>query len=210
MPAATMAWVVPGALGALGLYQQSQAAKKQSDAISKAQKAGKFTEASQGRMFQLAENYDPVKSADVAIGRAREVAGHTLQKNLKELRGNFVSGGGDPAGDTEFNVRAQDVTNQVMDPLRDFIAKTRAAADMQKIGAYQAVAGVPIGQISQNYWQQAAVNQPNWAGPAQLFADAIRNIGGNKSAGGSGDSGRLGSGPGPTDILNSKWLYNNG
>ncbi len=205
MPAATMAWLAPTVLGGLGIWQASESQKKQQDAIKKAQKSGKWTEAAQARMFGLAENYDPVKSGEIAIDRADEVAGANLERTLKSVRGDFVSQGGDPTGDTAFNVRAQTGVNRVLDPLREMIARIRAGADMQKMGAYQAVAGVPIGQVSQNYWQSAAANQPNWAAPAQMLSQAIRGIGGPKGgAGGSGD-GRVGSVGG--DIQNSNWLW---
>lgn len=181
MPAATLAWAVPSALGAIGLMQNGQQAKKANALQNKAIDAGKYTGLAQKAAYDIAQGYNPAKENQAAIDYANQSAGTQLQTNLKSLRSDFMLGGGQPTGDTLFNVKAQDRADRTLDPLRQFAAQLKSGETMQKLQAYAPAMGAPVGQLASNYFQAAQNAAPNWGPSINLFADAIKNIPGRSS-----------------------------
>lgn len=182
--------IVPGVLGAVGLYQSSQSQKKQDKALKSAsdiQKAmGKEQFSALQQLNTLAGQYDPAKQTKIAVDAATKSTSQALERafsNLRAKRGNFT-------GDSEYHVQAQRGVNDQMDPLKMFVAEQLAAEPMKKAAMLQTVLGAPVGQIADSYFKSAAMMpRSDPTASMGLLSQALeRMLAKPGGAGGSGDN----------------------
>lgn len=191
MPAATMAWAAPAALGALGLYQANQ----QNNAKRKAaEKAGNVSNAvgmeqlqALMKLREIADKYDPKDSTRVAVESASGVAAQSLEKALRRMKVGY--GGSNPEGDSGFAVSAQRSVNDKLDPLKMFAAQETANESFKKADMYRMVLNAPTGQIADNYFKSAATMPgADPSGSLSLISQALQRLFAQKGgAGGRGD-----------------------
>lgn len=192
MPEATP--LISVGLGALGLLQANDQARQQRDAVNSANdlQAQALAQAKYAqepiiqalyKMLNLAEGYDPGKETDIAVQRASDTTQHTLERALGNLNAKYRVGGGTPGLSSEFNVRAQGLTDRVTDPLREFIANQRANEFAKKLAAYQSVNGGNPGNLASNFFQASQLQsnlsqmyQPNYGGSLGLLGNALQQL----------------------------------
>jgi len=165
-------------LGGLGLIQSINASNQQNKLIGKGVKASARISAEQLKALQalngLASGYDPMREAQAGVDLAKEQSQQTFEQALKNIRGSW---GGYAGADSEFHISGQRAANDALDPLRNFIAQTRANATLKKMGAYQTVLSVPAGQIASNYFNAAgAINSPDPSGSLQMLSQGLNSI----------------------------------
>lgn len=162
---------VPAVLGGIGLYQANQQQRKQNKALDRASRASSSVAGQQLDIMKLlrglAEGYDPAKETDAAVGYASDRAGQTLEQSLRGLKVGY--GGSNPSGDTNFHLSAQRATNDALDPLKAFAANAKANETAKKASLFQAVLGVPAGNLTQGYFNTAAMTPGGNAGPSALM-----------------------------------------
>lgn len=176
--------IIPGILGAVGLLQANKQQKAQTNAV---KKAGKASERISNMQFdvmemlkQLSDNYDPAKETADATEFGKKQAGATLERSLAGVRTRY--GGGNPSGDTNFHVSAQNATDSVLGPLAAWSADRKASETARKAGLYQAVLGVPAGQLRDSYFKTAALTPGgNPAGSAMMLAQSLQGLFGNQN-----------------------------
>ena len=219
---------VPAIMGGIGLLAANEQARKQRSQINSSldlQREGleqaKYAQEpiiqSLYKMLELAKGYNPAKETDIAVSRASEVTGDTLEKALRGLNARYRSGGGTPGNSSEFNVRTQGMTDRVTDPLREFIANAKANEFAKKLAAFQAVNGGNAGNLASNFFNAAQFSanmadkfQPNYGASLGLLGNAIQGwlnkSGEPGGAGGTGDLRQAVSNLGNDNYM----LYNNG
>src|SRR3990167_191891 len=181
----------PAIIAALGLWQSGQQAKAQQKVLKSGAAVSKETSNIQldalKELSGIAKGYDPSKQTDTAVEYAGDVASKRLDTSLRSLRTMY--GGGDPFGDSEFQVSAQRATNDALDPLKSFAANEKANEPMKQAAFWQAILGAPVGQISDGYFKAAGTMPVSDAGPsAIMLSQALQQLFAKKGgAGGSGD-----------------------
>lgn len=168
--AAALPWVLPTAVGALGLYnsnKQANAARSAGNQMLAPQKAA------QTDIYNLAHNYNPAAEDQQAISAANQNANLTFQKSLGDLNGNFLSAGGSPTGDTAFNVNATNAGNRAIDPLRAYTAQLLSTESQRKADMLGRVFGAQAGQIANTYFQQANGAQGDAGNALGLFIQGL-------------------------------------
>lgn len=142
------------------------------------------------KIGKAADGYDPHFSDQAAAQYAGEVTQQNLKTALGNLNAQYRAGGGSPAGDTEFQVQAQGLTNRVSDPLRAFLANQEASVFPRKLAAYQAAMGAAPGdisgafnnaanlqaQLSQMFGQQANAARAGSYGAYDVLGNALQQI----------------------------------
>lgn len=171
--------VISAATGVLGLLQASNAQKQQGRYINSAIAAQQPQIAAQNQILQNAEAYDPAQQDKLAFSAANQNAGQTLSSQLGSMLGNFTQGGGQPAGDTAFNLASQGAANRVMDPLRMWAAQQVALEPQKKADALSAVFRAPAGQISDTYFNAAkfAGGNADPSGSINALVNALSKMG---------------------------------
>lgn len=209
--------IIGAALGALGLAQANKQQKEQTKAV---KKAGKASERISNMQFdvmdllkQLADNYDPSKETADAVAFGKEQAGKTLESSLAGVRTRY--GGMNPGGDTNFHVGAQRATDSVLGPLAAWSADRKASETMRKAGLYQAVLGVPAGNLTDSYFKTAAMTPGgNPAGSAMMLSQALQGLFGqnpqNQSLGAQAGGSDASGGGGQGQAINWSFLNNLG
>lgn len=180
MPAATMAWVAPTVLGAAGLYQSSRnaasAAKAQREGLNLEKILAEFKQKGMGHLMDLAEHYDPAAETKIAVDRANESAGYSLETALRNLRARDASVGALPGQSSEQGVSMQGVTNRVLDPLRDFVANRASSETERKMNAFRMAMDSAPGQLGSNYFQLASSMPSDMGGSLSMLLQGLRNI----------------------------------
>lgn len=170
---AAASWIVPSAIGALGLFQsnkQGNAARNAGNAAIKPQNDA------QNALLGLANSYNPQQEDQKAIAGANQNATATFQQSLKGLNGNFLNAGGSPTGDTAFNVNATNAGNRAIDPLRAFTTQLLSSESQRKADMYSRVFGAPAGQIANSYFQQAAGAQADGGNAMAMFLQGLKSM----------------------------------
>lgn len=180
-------------LGGIGLVQQAQAQKKQADLANKAIKAGEFTKAAQQRQFNIAENYDPAREDAAAITNASNNANTQFRQALGKASSDFSIAGGQPTGDTAFNISASNLANRAYDPLKDFQANLESTRTARKSAMYNPVVGAPVGQLANSYFTAANMSQPNYGPSLSLFTDSLKKLFAGAAPSGFGSNSGVGS-----------------
>lgn len=193
MPAAAIPAISVG-LGALGLLQANEHARKQGNlqnqalaqqqaAINSAEAGNKPVVEALAEMLAMARKYDPGRETQIAVDRASEVTENTLAKALGGLNARYRAAGGVPGLSSEFNVKAQGLTNRVTDPLREFVANQKVNEFAKKLAAFQAVNGGNPGNLAANYFNAAAQNAalsqayaPNYGPGLNLLSNALQQL----------------------------------
>jgi hypothetical protein len=182
------AWVIPALttlIGGIGVHQQS----KQANAARKTAEKGI---AAQDRMSEpmlramesmlsRAQSYDPSAETDAAVKSASETTQKTLERALTNLNARYRAGGGTPQNSSEFGVRAQGVSNHILENLSQFIAERRGSEFARKQSALQSVIGAPVGQIADGYFRSAQMQNPgNMAPMLEMLIRGIEGFRGGK------------------------------
>lgn len=115
-------------------------------------------------MLNTARAYDPAKEAQSAVDYSSRVTEQTIKNALNSL---YASWGGDRAGDSEFAVRAQGVTDRAADPLRAFAAERMSRLTPDKIQLLSSLVGLNAGGLLKN------ISNPQ---PQQNFGASIEAI----------------------------------
>ena len=169
-------------LGGAGLFngkrQQSEARKYQNQAAEALGEERDF----RNRIRKIAMDYDPSKETEAAVDYASKVTGDTLTKGLLDTNARFKAAGGDPTGDTRFNVSTQGLTNRITDPLRAFVANRKGNEFQQRINAFQVALGAPVGQFADTYSRLSQMSTPDLSGTMNLISSGIRGLMPGKSA----------------------------
>lgn len=178
--------VLPAIIGAVasvaGVASQAEAQRKaqraqqeqldlQRQGLTAAEEANKPATESLAEMLRLAKEYNPAKDTDAAVSYASTKTLDTLQNALRGLNASYRAGSGVPGLGTEFNVRAQGLTDRVADPLREFAATQKANEFAKKMAALQMVNGGNAGNLAANFFAAS-----------QGSANAIQNSGYNPAA----------------------------
>lgn len=171
------------ALGGLGLFQQSQQAKAQSEAMRKATKPAEIQALAMKDLLAQGERYNPHEEDKLAIQSSNQNALQLLQQQLGALNGGFIGSGGSPTGDTAFNVNATNTANRVLDPLKMFQAQLASTETSRKMAALSPVLGAPSGQMANSYFQQAQMLQPNYGPSLGMFSNALGKLFPQQAAG---------------------------
>lgn len=156
-----------------GVASQSEAARKAANAqrdqlalqqkgLDAAQEANKPVTEALNEMLALARGYDPSKDTATSVDYAASKTADTLANVLRGLNASYRSGGGVPGLSTEFNVKAQGITDRVADPLREFAATQKANEFAKKMAALQMVNGGNPGNLAANFFA-ASQNSGNMA-----------------------------------------------
>lgn len=157
-----IAWLLPALLGGVGLWQANEQGKKQDRALANAEDLDRrrleLEEPLLRRqadianiLFNLAENYNPQGEIDRDVDYASKKTQQTIEQALRNMNAEYRSSGGTPGDSTEFNVRAQGMTNDIADPLREYAARMQGSATQRKIAAYQSAIGAPAGSMGDVY-----------------------------------------------------------
>ncbi len=115
------------------------------------------------------------KETGIATQRASQVTSDALSKGITSARSQFLTGGGQPGGDTAFNVNAQGMTNRVTDPLREFVAARESGKYSAGLDAIMRAMSGPTNQIAQNYFSSMNAHgaQFNPQSGVQMLAGGI-------------------------------------
>lgn len=169
-------------LGGAGLFnqkrQQSEARKYQNQAADALGEERDF----RNRIRKIAMDYDPSKETEAAVDYASKVTGDTLTKGLLDTNARFKAAGGDPTGDTRFNVSTQGLTNRITDPLRAFVANRKGNEFAQRLNAFQVALSAPVGQFADTYSRLSQMATPDLSGTMNLISSGIRGLMPGKSA----------------------------
>jgi hypothetical protein len=174
-----------GLLGGFGLLsginQQNRQYGLQRDAIKSAKDADAPLAEARRKLLELANSYNPGAENQAAYDFANQRAMQSAENGLKNLRAQFMAGGGSPAGDTEFNVRTEGLLRDVMDPLRAQLMSMKAGETAQKAAMYQTVAGIPMGNLAQTLLGASSQIGGGNIGPSiQMLAGSLGQILGGK------------------------------
>ncbi len=194
MPAATMSWLAPTALGALGLLQQKGQADKANGLMAKGLNLQSALDAEKlaatQKMLHMADAYDPKTETDEAIRTAKVASDASIADALKRVTAEFAAGGGTPGTSSEFNVRAAGATTRAADPIRAFAVDRAGSEFARKQNAYTVALGAAPGNVSDSYFRAYQLSpQGDMTGSLSALlsglTEAFKKKGG---AGGSGDS----------------------
>ncbi len=186
--------LIGGITGLLGLSQANEQADRQASlqdaslalqqrALDASIDANKPLLEALTAMLGLAHGYNPRAETEAAVQRASESTQHTLERALGNLNAKYRVGGGTPGLSSEFNVRAQGLTDRVTDPLREFVANQRVNEFSRKLAAFQAVNGGNPGNLASNFFQasQNSANlsqlfQPQYGSSIGLLGNALQQL----------------------------------
>lgn len=165
-------------LGGLSLIGGKNSAKKKDKALAKAGKVTDWEFALKKLLTGEAQNHNYGADTANAVNYAAATTGDTLERSLRNLNAEYRAGGGQPGADSEFNVRAQGMTNRISDPLRAFAANMKANEFTRRMNAILAAAGAggPAGQIASNYMNMANSYNPNFGAGLDLLAGGLGGI----------------------------------
>lgn len=190
-------------LGGLSLIGGKNASKKRDKYNAKAGKVADWELALKKMLTGEAMSHNYGEDTATAVNYAGAQTQDTLTRALRNLNAEYRAGGGQPGADSEFNVRAQGMTNRVSDPLRAFAANMKANEFTRRMNAIIGAAGAggPAGQIAQTYFNMANSYNPNIGGGLDMLSgafDAWNPFGGNAPGGGySNPDGSSGGGSMP-------------
>ena len=140
-----------------------------------------------------------------------------VSAELAQASSDFSIAGGQPTGDTAFNISASNLANRAYDPLKDFQANLESTRTARKSAMYNPVVGAPVGQLANSYFTAANMNQPNYGPSIGLFTDSLKRLfagatpsglGSNFSAG-STNNGSWGGTGAPGEIYNMDGTFGN-
>lgn len=167
------------AMGLGGILDSGEQQQRRDKLVAQGSKAGgaisALQQAALDRIFKEADAYDPAQESEVAITRAKDVAGEVLRQELGRTRVQY--GGSDPYGDTGYAVSQAKDSHRVLDPLKEFVAKLKATEAQRKIEKYMPILGASPGSVASTYFDSAAgtaVGDPS--GSAGLLASALDKI----------------------------------
>lgn len=192
-------------LGGLSVIGGKNASKKRDKYNAKAGKVADWELAVKKHLVGMAEGHDYGADTGIALNYAGDVTRDNLSRALRNLNAEYRSGGGQPGADSEFNVRAQGMTNRVSDPLRAFAANMKANEFTRRMNAIIGAAGAggPAGQIAQTYFNMANSYNPNIGGGLDMLAGAF---GGNDPFGGRTPGGGSNNTDNASNFFNN-WLH---
>ena len=165
-------------LGGLSLIGGKNASKKRDKYNAKAGKVADWELALKKMLTGEAMNHNYGEDTATAVNYAGAQTQDTLTRALRNLNAEYRAGGGQPGADSEFNVRAQGMTNRVSDPLRAFAANMKANEFTRRMNAIIGAAGAggPAGQIAQTYFNMANSYNPNFGAGLDLLAGGLGGI----------------------------------
>lgn len=127
--------------GLLGAISGANANRQAGRTMAAAEREARERAATQARMRQIAEGYDPAAETERAVRFANEMGGAQLERSLGEMNARFARLGGDPAGDTRFRLDTAGEARRIFDPIREFAAMQRAGETGRKLQAFQVALG---------------------------------------------------------------------
>jgi len=196
MPAATMAWAAPAAIGLLGLKQSGDQARKAASLQAQGNQlntAAAQMQLENGQALQhWAQGYDPASEDARAIAETKPMIQSNISQALKEVSKAFMAGGGMPGLSSEFNVRTQGAVERAADPYRMWMANQVATQADRKGRALQMAAGsAPPGGLGDSFYKSMQITpQVSSQGSLSMLMQALMQAfphGGGGGAGGTGD-----------------------
>lgn len=125
-------------------------------------------------MLKTAQAYDPAKEAQAAVDYSARTTEQTIKNALNNL---YASWGGNQAGDSEFAVRAQGVTDRAADPLRAFAADRMSRLTPDKLQLLSSIVGLNAGGLLKGISQPSSPSVG--IGPSiEAIASGLKMLGG--------------------------------
>lgn len=176
--------IIGPALGAIGLIQNAQGQRSANSNINQATNlANMQTQAFQNAMGAV-NSYDPSAIAAQSGQQAITQGQNALSDTLKRMSGQFTAAGGQPTGDTAFQVAGNQAASNTFSPIMQQIQAMIANAPQQKLGALTSLFNAPVGQAASTYFNAAQMRSPSpdsWSGPLSAIMGAF-----TPKSGGSG------------------------
>lgn len=187
-------------LGLAGIAGGKSARKNERRAIKGQEQLNNFLLSIMKDIYARGQAYDPARETDSAVKYAGDVTRQNLEQSLRGLNARFRAAGGSPTGDTEFQVKAQGMTNRVTDPLRAFAAERKAGEFFRKLQALQAAFGAPTGQMLSTYGNLAGYygQQGGMGAGLGLLGQGLQGLFGGGGGGAAFDPFGLGEGASST------------
>jgi len=176
MPQA-LGWVIPAALGAIGLIQNANAQKSQNSLTNAGVNVANLQGAGMQQALNAAETFDPAQQDRQAFQVAGNTAQQQLTQALQNLNARFTGSGGSPSGDTAFTTASLNTENRVLDPLRTWMASQVASEPQRQLGALESVYQAPAGQLANTYFNAAAQKAPSAQGLQGSIEQFMQGIG---------------------------------
>jgi len=127
------------------------------------------------QILAMARGYDPSKETQTAVDYANKQGANTLANAMGTLNQRFKVSGGSPSGDTNFGFMSQRTTDDVLNPLAQFVANRKANEFSLKMQPFLSVLGGSQG-MSQAWNQAGQYNQstqPDLSGSMGMIAGAL-------------------------------------
>jgi hypothetical protein len=125
---------------------------------------------------RMAQAYNPQADTQNAVDFAGQTAAHSLQQALGNLNAQYLGAGGNPGGDTRFNVSAQGATDRIYDPLKTFAAQQASQDYARKMAAYEAALGADNGSIASQYMQLGNTVRTDPTSSYGMIASGLRGF----------------------------------
>lgn len=118
----------------------------------------------ENQMYANAQNYNPVNEAQAGVSRAKDIFKTSLGTALGNVASSFAQNGSMPGQNSEFNVRSQDVTNNVSSPFQSYLADALSNPTQQKANMWSSIIrSAPSGSLADNYFKGAGQDM-SWMG----------------------------------------------
>lgn len=134
----------------------------------------------------MAQNYDPQADTQNSVDFASQTASKSLTQALSNLNAQYESAGGNPGGDTRFNVSAQGAADRVYDPLKTFAAEQSSQDYAKKMAAYEQALAADNGSISSGYMQLGNTVRTDPTSSYGVLASGLRSFMPSAGAGANG------------------------
>lgn len=125
---------------------------------------------------KMADAYNPQADTQQSVDFASQVAGKSLTQALGNLNAGYEAAGGNPGGDTRFNVSAQGAADRIYDPLKTFAAQQASQNYARKMAAYQEAVAADNGSIAGQYMQLGNTVRTDPSSSYGMLASGLRSF----------------------------------
>lgn len=161
--------------GIQGIAGAARANRRADQAVGEAARVNRRRAAASDKALSIAENYDPAAETAASVDFARGTTETAIRNALTGVVNDFKLGGGQPGGDTLFNVRGGQAINRASDPLAAFAAEQKSTETSRRLGMFRAALDMG-GDLVGNYLALGETMKKNPSGAMSILSGAIQGI----------------------------------